>query len=511
MNWNRLLSGVVAALVAVVALSGAAPLRASAASPVVAFDVTSKDLSLGSSTAGDKAFTLTLKRADKAALVQGKNYADFYQVVTGDPCITTKMNPGPGISEQVTGIAPGTATIKFVLSMMDGSIVTGTCMVTVHQLVTSVSLPKTASIYLGASHAQPLSATVKPDNASSKALTWTSSDKTAVSVDSTGKITGLKLGKSATITATANDGSKKSAKCTVTVVATPVTSVALPASVTVDIGKKTTLKANVAPSDATNKAVAWKSSNGKVVTVDAGGVVTGIASGTATITATAKDGSKKSARCTVTVNNPQKLEISATVAAGSTLNLLGLLSPDTWSQKLTWASSDKNIVTVDPNGVATGMFPGTATVTATNTPNSVTGKETATFHITVTSAFVRTYGDSRFATAAAISKQGWNYSTTVYLVNGEDYADALAAIPLAALKNAPILLTDTDKTPDATVNEIKRLGAGNIVLLGGAGVISDAQAAALNKISYVTEVSRTAGKDRFITAAKLAQSVWNIC
>ena len=511
-RFHRFLSLSVAALVAVVALfGGGAPLRASAAAPVVKFDVATKTVNVG-----DKTFTLTVTRTDKAALVQGKNYADFYQVVTGDPCITTKMNSGPGISEQVTGIAPGVATIKFVMSMMDGSIVTGTCVVTVKQLVKSISIsPGSVSMQVGAT--QQLAVSFTPPDASNKAVTW-SSNSAAVTVSGTGVITGKSLGQ-ATITAKSKDGGK-TATCTVTVVATPAESVTLSkTSATVNMGDLLTLTAVVGPAGpygATNKNVIWSvtgkdtsiitrsSSSGTSYTLKA------LKSGTVTVTATAADGSKKSASCTVTVNNPQQIVISATVAAGSTLNLLGLLTPDTWSQKLTWSSDHTDIVAVDGVGIATGVFPGTATVTVKSTSNRTTGNEIATFHITVQSALVRTSGLDRFETATAVSRQGWNYSGTVYLVNGEDYADALAAIPLAALRNAPILLTDTKTTPAVTVNEIKRLGAGNIVLLGGTGMISADQATALGELSYVAGVSRVAGDDRYYTAAKLAQSVWNI-
>ena len=62
-----------------------------------------------------------------------------------------------------------------------------------------------------------------------------------------------------------------------------------------------TLKATVTPSNATNKAVTWKSSNTKVATVSSSGKVTAKAAGTATITCTAKDGSGKSATCKITV------------------------------------------------------------------------------------------------------------------------------------------------------------------------------------------------------------------
>ncbi|MDR3283784.1 MAG: Ig-like domain-containing protein [Treponema sp.] len=71
---------------------------------------------------------------------------------------------------------------------------------------------------------------------------------------------------------------------------------------TINVGGSTAIGAIVAPADATNKALTWSSGNTGVATVSTSGVVTGVSAGTATITATAKDGSGVSGACTVTVN-----------------------------------------------------------------------------------------------------------------------------------------------------------------------------------------------------------------
>ena len=82
----------------------------------------------------------------------------------------------------------------------------------------------------------------------------------------------------------------------------PVSGVALnTTTATLKVGDTATLTATVEPSDATNKDVTWTSSNENVATVDANGTVKALATGTAAITATAADGSGKSAACTVTV------------------------------------------------------------------------------------------------------------------------------------------------------------------------------------------------------------------
>lgn len=81
----------------------------------------------------------------------------------------------------------------------------------------------------------------------------------------------------------------------------PVTDVTLSqAELTLTVGETATLTATVAPTDATNKAVSFASSNAGVVTVDASGKVTAVATGTATVTVTTADGAKTAA-CTVNV------------------------------------------------------------------------------------------------------------------------------------------------------------------------------------------------------------------
>ena len=167
--------------------------------------------------------------------------------------------------------------------------------------VTGVTLDKD-SLTLTEGNTAQLTATVKPDNATNKNVTWTSSDETVATVTD-GLVTALKEG-TATITVTTEDGSK-TATCAVTVTAAtvPVTGVTLSqtqASLYYNRTPNTlTLTATVAPDNATNRAVTWASSNPSVAKVE-NGVVTALACGTAVITATTQDGNH-TATCAVTV------------------------------------------------------------------------------------------------------------------------------------------------------------------------------------------------------------------
>ena len=117
----------------------------------------------------------------------------------------------------------------------------------------------------------------------------------------------------------------------------------------------------------------------------------------------------------------------------------------------------------------------------------------------------RLAGANRFATAVEISKAGFEEADTVVLAYGLNYADALAGVPLANKLGAPILLTDKDKLNADTLAEIKRLGAKNVIILGGEGVISADVEKALQAEELSTE--RIAGKTRFSTAAAIAERV----
>ncbi len=199
-------------------------------------------------------------------------------------------------------------TTKLTVKSTDGSNLKATLTLKVVDpvLVKKVTLDKKSATVKAGKSIQ-LTATCAPKNATFKKVKWTSSNKKVATVGIKGVVKGVKGGK-VTITATSTDGTNKKASATVTVLnKVPVKSVTLDkTSATVDAGKTTTLKATVAPANATDKSVVWESSDTQVATVSSQGVVTGIKAGTAKITATANDGTEKQAACTVTVKNATK-------------------------------------------------------------------------------------------------------------------------------------------------------------------------------------------------------------
>jgi len=207
----------------------------------------------------------------------------------------------------VTPKLPGTVDITYkfygVDSLKAEKIVSDKCTVTVTQPVTSVEISQ-ASLNLFVGNEATLTATVKPDNASNKTVSWTSSNANVASVVD-GKILAKAVGQ-AIITVTTQDGNK-SVTCTVNVAAAPVniSSIVLnPTSLNLSIGDNPgTLNVVYSPSNAnTQKTVEWKSDNDSIATV-VGGVVSPKSVGTAkiTVTVTDKDGKVFSASADVTV------------------------------------------------------------------------------------------------------------------------------------------------------------------------------------------------------------------
>lgn len=147
--------------------------------------------------------------------------------------------------------------------------------------VTGVTLDKTSAI-IEKGKTLALNATVTPNDAVNKEITWMTSNPDVATISETGVVT-AKADGTAMILVTTADGAK-TATCTVTV-KTSVTGVTLnKTSAVVKEGSTLSLAVTVSPNDATNKDVTWTSSNPDVAEVSSTGVVTARSSGTATIT-----------------------------------------------------------------------------------------------------------------------------------------------------------------------------------------------------------------------------------
>ena len=237
------------------------------------------------------------------------------EVVTATPkpteTTTNTTAPKPTTKPEPTNTEPSSTPSPSTPVAVSG--------VALNKKVATINVGKTVTV----------KATVTPANAANKTLAWTSSN-TKIATVSNGVVKGVKAGR-VVITAKTTDGSNISATCTVTV-KQPVTSISLSKKATMYTGKKLTLKAKVNPANASNKALTWKSYNTKIAKVASNGVVTGVKAGTVKITATAKDGSRKSATCTVTVRQSvSKITLSKTNVVlpkkGSSYNVKVTVAP----------------------------------------------------------------------------------------------------------------------------------------------------------------------------------------
>lgn len=145
-----------------------------------------------------------------------------------------------------------------------------------------------------------LKASVTPRTALSEVI-WSSSDETIVKVTSNGTVTGLKEG-SATITATAADGSGVTATVEVSVTYKPLSGIYFPKShYGMRVGDSYTMQIATAPADASDRSFSLVSSDPSVVSVQSDGTLTAKAIGSATITATSNDNPELTAVTTVDV------------------------------------------------------------------------------------------------------------------------------------------------------------------------------------------------------------------
>jgi YVTN family beta-propeller protein len=121
----------------------------------------------------------------------------------------------------------------------------------------------------------------------------------------------------------------------------------------------------------------------------------------------------------------------------------------------------------------------------------------------------RLSGSDRFGTAVAVSQQEFpsGGAGAVVVARGDDYPDALVGVPLAAAKNAPLLLSTGASLPTATKDEIQRVLAsgGTVYLLGGTAAIPASVETELTGLGY--HVTRYSGSDRFATAVTVADAL----
>ena len=284
----------------------------------------------------------------------------------------------------VTAVAEGTATITATASGK-----TATCSVTVNKRIVPVSKVtlNAATAEIHPKDSLQLEATVEPADATDKTLKWTSDNEEVASVDETGLVKAVAIGK-AKITVSAGD---KQASCEVSVVAKNVESVQIePAEITINQLDTLKLGFTVKPEDASVTYVHWTLDEGNILspieeedgTVRDDGSFVAVGYGTTTVQVVVNN---VKATCKVTVIQTVfevesvKLDLTeATLEPDQTQTLSATVKPDNATDpSVEWVSDNTNVATVDANGLVTAVDLGVATITAK------AGEQTATCKITV--------------------------------------------------------------------------------------------------------------------------------
>jgi uncharacterized protein YjdB len=312
-------------------------------------------------------------------------------VLTGHP-VTWQSSDDAIASVSANGLVTGRTVGGVTITATAGG-KSGTSAITVDPAspvpVASVEVsPATANVQVGAAVQLTAVARDAAGNAlPGRAITWSSGSTGIATVSESGLVTGVAAGE-ATITAT-SEGISGSATVTVTTAPPPpVASVSVaPATASVQVGATVQLAATLrdaAGNVLTGRTVTWTTSAGGVATVSATGLVTGVAVGGATITATS-EGKSGTAAITVTpvpVATVTVAPATASVPVGSTVQLSATLRDASGNvltgRVVTWSTSASAVATVSGTGLVLGVTAGPATITATSESKSGTSAITVT-------------------------------------------------------------------------------------------------------------------------------------
>ena len=279
-------------------------------------------------------------------------------------------------------------TVKITASLKDHKDISFTITVkVVERKANEIDLSGLTTVAVGGT--TQLTAQVLPSSTANKEVKWTSENKDVATVDETGLVTGVKAG---TATIKCESVSNPSVSKTIIITVYEETKVAV-AEIKVngesemEIGEEQTLIVKVLPEDATSNIVSFASSDEEVATVSNEGVVKALKAGTVTIIVKAEDGSEVEATFVITVKEkaptPTEIEVEyeGEMTNGETQTLTVTVKPEGASQKVTFTSSDEEILTVDDKGLVTAVSEGTASITVKSVADETVVK---TVEITVT-------------------------------------------------------------------------------------------------------------------------------
>ncbi len=390
---------------------------------------------------------------------------------------------------KITAVGKGTATIT-VTATAGTNVKTATVSVTVKLLAETISVDETKNILTGCN--STLSVVVGPEGCEENyEISYSSSNEEIATVDTNGKVTGVKEGV-ATITVTLKVNGKvvDTATCEVTIQdeEVPMTGIEVePSSVTLYKGETSTIKVSLLPLDTTDSpSYSYSSSNNSVATVDANGKITAVGKGTATITVTAKVGTNVK---TATVSVNVKL-LAETISVDETMDiytgynstLVTVVGPEGCEDnyEVSYSSSNEEIATVDTNGKVTGVKEGVATITVTLKVNgkvvdtaicevTIQDEEIPMTGIEVESASVTLYkGETSTIKVSILPVDTTDSPSYSYSSSNEEIAtvDANGKITAVGAGTATITVTATAGTniKTATVSVTVKVNANTVIV-----------------------------------------------
>lgn len=317
-----------------------------------------------------------------------------------------------------------------------------------------------------------LTATVAPEDATNKTVSWTSNNESVATVDKNGKVTAVVPG-AAKITATTENGGK-TGDCNVT-----VTGIVLDnASASMSKGSKLSLSPMTkVPSAAGSSEVKWSSSDAGVATVTDSGEVTAVAKGQTDITATlyvdgeVYDSATRTVTVTDTIVPVTGVTVSPTALSlkkGDETMLSATVSPATaTNQNVVWESSNTSVATVSEKGIVKAMAEGTATIKAiADENNAVNGTCTVTVMDSVDTVKVTSVeldrsklslekDDAKMLTATVLpsnaTNQNVNWSSSNTSVAWVDQSGRVSAVGVGEAKITVTSAADSSISDTCTV------------------------------------------------------------
>ena len=217
---------------------------------------------------------------------------------------------------------------------------------------------------------QQFYADVTPSNADNPAVTWHTTDSDVFTIDDNGVLTPVGVGKANVKVRWAEDDSVQAIKTVRITAPVPVTALSVTSEDGfVMLGETQQFYADATPTNATNPAVTWHTTNPDVFTVDNNGVLTPVSVGKANVKARWAENDMVQAIKTVRITAPVPvtgLTVSSedgTVLLGETQQFFANILPtNATNQSVTWHTTDRNVFTVDANGVLTPVGVGKANV-----------------------------------------------------------------------------------------------------------------------------------------------------